>query len=446
MLSRSIKSVLKSSNPILARTSSVACFHHSAKLLEKKTAQLKQDFGPFDKLAQGFNVIKSTILSAPPLQNLTSPAIESIPFTGKAENWEEAVKEAQSLVSSADQERIFDPVKLIGKDLWELKGNITKLLGSGHPFINTIGKHYLQGDTNRIRPLLVLLIAKATCQAEKKTPHQLLLENGHDENDVTQVTTITNPILPTQRRLAEISEMIYTASLLHYDIIDNNTDVVNPGFGNKMAVLAGDFLLARASLALAQLRKAECIELIATCIADIVEGEFMQLQNPGEKNPDEKKAFDYYMEKAYMKSGSLIAQSCKASSVLAGCSRDVTQLTYDYGKHLGIAFQLFDDIRSFSSTAANVNKKVASDWINAPVLLAWEEFSELGPLIKREFSEEGDIEKARVLVYKSSGLKKTLTLANQHVESAIASIDKLPSSEAKSALIQLARNLPTRKD
>lgn len=54
---------------------------------------------------------------------------------------------------------------------------------------------------------------------------------------------------------------------------------------------------------------------------------------------------------------------------------------------------MFDDIRSFSSTAANVNKKVASDWINAPVLLAWEEFSELGPLIKREFSEEGDIEK-----------------------------------------------------
>lgn len=338
MLSRSIKKALKI-NPVLLRTSSVGSFHHSARLLDKNATQLKQNVGPFDKLAQGFNAIKTTILNAPPLQNLTSPAIETIPFTGKAESWDEAVKEAQSLVSSADQERIFDPVKLIGKDLWELKGNITSLLGSGHPFVNTIGKHYLQGDTNRIRPLLVLLIAKATSVAEKKTVNQLLLDNGND-GDVTEITTMDNPILPTQRRLAEISEMIYTSTLLHYDIIDNNTEVVNPGFGNKLAVLAGDFLLARASLALAQLRKAECIELIATCIADIVEGEFMQLQNPREKNPDEKKAFDYYMEKAYMKSGSLIAQSCKASAVLGGCSREVTHSTYEYGKHLGIAFQV----------------------------------------------------------------------------------------------------------
>lgn len=340
MLSRSIQSISKR-QPSLTRAITAAKFHDSTKFLNKKAVQFKEveDFGPFDKLAQGFNVIKSTILNAPPLQKITSPVIESIPFTGKADSWDDAVKEAQSLVSSVDQERIFDPVKLVGKDLWELKGNITKLLGSGHPFINTIGKHYLQGDTNRIRPLLVLLMAKATCQAEKKTPNQLLFDNDHDQDEI-KLTTIDNPILPTQRRLAEISEMIYTASLLHYDIIDNNTEVVNPGFGNKMAVLAGDFLLARASLALAQLKKAECIELIATCIADIVEGEFMQLQNPHEKNPDEKKAFDYYIEKAYMKTGSLIAQSCKASAVLAGCSRDVTQHTYDYGKNLGIAFQV----------------------------------------------------------------------------------------------------------
>jgi hexaprenyl-diphosphate synthase len=240
-----------------------------------------------------------------------------------------------SLVNTADQERIFDPVKIVGKYLWELKGNITQLLGSGHPFINTIGKHYLQGDTNRIRPLLVLLIAKAICEAPKMTTEQ-----PSHEGDTLGFTTAENPILPTQRRLAEISEMIYTASLLHYDVIDTAEQVTNPGFGNKLAVLAGDFLLARASLALAQLKKAECIELMATCIANLVEGEFMQLQDPHEKNPDEKKAFDYYLEKIYMKTGSLIAQSCKASSVLAGCSSDVAKIAYDYGRHLGIAFQV----------------------------------------------------------------------------------------------------------
>jgi hexaprenyl-diphosphate synthase len=342
MLSRSIKSVLKNSTVnYLTRATTVATYHHSTTLYNKKAVQIKEeveDFGPLDKIAQGFNVIKSTILNAPPLQKITRPNIESLPFTGEATNWDQAVREAQSLVSTADQGRILDPVKLVGKDLWELKGNITKLLGSGHPFIKTIGKHYLQGDTDRIRPLLVLLMAKATCQAEKKSAHQFLFDDDQSGEHITKASSLENPILPTQRRLAEISEMIHTSSLLHYDVIDNNN--TEQAAGNKLAVLAGDFLLARASLALAHLKNAECIELIATCIADIVEGEFMQLQNPHEENPDEKKAFDYYLEKVYMKTGSLIAQSCKASSVLAGCSSDVTKITYDYGKHLGIAFQV----------------------------------------------------------------------------------------------------------
>lgn len=325
MLSRSIKSVYKSPAYSLFRASSIAHYHRSAPLYNKKAAELKEeDSSPIAKFTQGMNVIKSTIFNAPPLRKITRPNIESLPFTGQSATWDQAVKEAQGLVNSADQERIFDPVKLIGADLWELKGNITKLLGSGHPFINTIGKHYLQGDTNRIRPLLVLLIAKATSLA----PKQLSIDDS--------VTSLENPILPTQRRLAEISEMIYAASLLHYDVIDHADQVTNPGFGNKLAILAGDFLLARSSLALAQLRKPECIELIATCIAHLVESEFMKLEDI----QDSAKAFDYYLDKSFKKTGSLIAQSCKASAVLAGCTADISQASYSYGKHLGIALQV----------------------------------------------------------------------------------------------------------
>ncbi|KAI8372341.1 solanesyl pyrophosphate synthase [Choanephora cucurbitarum] len=436
MLSRSIKAIYRGSSVGIRKPSCIAAYHQSAPRF-KKTAELEQDnHSPFDRLAQGVNVIKSTILSAPPLRGLTRPNIELLPFTGQATHWDQAVREAQSLVNSADQERIFDPVKLIGKDLWELKGNITQLLGSGHPFIQTIGKHYLEGDTNRIRPLLVLLIAKATCDTPKKTP-------SYEEE--TQ-SSPENPILPTQRRLAEISEMIYTASLLHYDIVDHAEQVTRPGFGNKLAVLGGDFLLARASLALAYLKNPECIELIATCIANLVEGEFMQLQHPHEKNPDQKKAFDYYLRKVYMKTGSLIAQSCKASSVLGGCLNETAALSYDYGKHLGMALQLIDDLRQFSQNAAHMDKKKMSQQITAPFLFAWEEVPELGPLIEREFSQEGDMEKARVLIYKSSALKRTLDLANLHIDSAIAAIEKLPPSDSRSALIQLAKNLPSRKE
>ncbi|KAI8047095.1 isoprenoid synthase domain-containing protein [Gilbertella persicaria] len=422
MLSRSIRALSKSSK--INAVKSIASYHQSTPRF-KKTAELEVSNTPFDKFAQGVHVIKSTLLNAPPLRGMTRPNIELLPFTGKATNWEQSVKEAQSLVNSADQERIFDPVKLIGKDLWELKGNITQLLGSGHPFIQTIGKHYLEGDTNRIRPLLVLLMAKATCTAPKKS------QNQHDFD-----------ILPTQRRLAEISEMIYTSSLLHYDVIDSAEQITRPGFGNKLAVLGGDFLLARASLALSQLKNPECIELMATCIANLVEAEFMQLQDPQEKSPDQKKAFEYYLNKIYMQTGSLIAQSCKAASVLGECSNETALIAYDYGKHLGIAMQLIDDLREFSQMAAKIGKLK----ITTPVLLAWEEFPELGPFIERGFKQEGDAEQARVLIYKSSALKQTLALANQHIESAISTIEKLPPSDSQSALIQLARNLPTRKE
>jgi hexaprenyl-diphosphate synthase len=133
--------------------------------------------------------------------------------------------------------------------------------------------------------------------------------------------------------------MLYTSYLLHYDVKETDFGA-SATFGNKMAILAGDFLLARSSLALSELRSAECIELMATCIANLAEGEFMQLQSPDEKEPDEKKAFDYYMDKIYLKTGSLIAQSCKASAVLSGCTTDISNSAYAYGRHLGIAFQV----------------------------------------------------------------------------------------------------------
>ncbi|KAI7900035.1 isoprenoid synthase domain-containing protein [Cokeromyces recurvatus] len=327
---------------LIIRPTTVASYHESKRLLKKATKLEEIDDSPFDKLAQGMNAIKSTILNVPPLRKVTRPNIESLPFTGQPKSWDEAVKEAQGLViSSPNQERILDPIKLLGKDIWELKGNITSLLGSGHPFIKTIGKHYFKNDTNRIRPLLVLLMAKATFK--------------------------------------------------------------KPGFGNKMAILAGDFLLARASLALSTLRNAECIDLIA--------------------------------------------QSCKASSVLAGCTSDIHQIAYTYGKHFGIALQLIDDVHIFTKSPSKIEAKLhSSEYITAPLLLAWEEFPELGSLIERQFKQEGDIEKARILIYKSNGLKKTLLLAKEHIELATTAIEKLAPSDAQTALIQLAKNLPSRNN
>ncbi|KAG0175533.1 coq1 putative hexaprenyl diphosphate synthase [Apophysomyces sp. BC1034] len=457
-------------------TRTVVASYHASRVQYKATAETKElEMSPLNKIAQGFNALRTTVLNAAPLREVTRPADDSLPFSGEAATWNQAIREAQSLVQDKNGERIIDPAKLVGPDLWELKGNIGKLLGSGHPFLNTVAKHYFSGEGKHVRPLLVLLVAQATSIAPKKTPltnmdyqsidtpisHGLENITGEDvfDKQTHYTPSVTNQgctILPTQRRLAEISEMIHTASLLHDDVIDasetrRNMPSANASFGNKMAVLGGDFLLARASLALARLRNAECIELMATCIANLVEGEFMQLKNTLDKNGDKTKrtTFDYYMEKSYMKTGSLIAQSCKASAVLGGATIEVANVSYDFGRNLGLAFQLVDDMLDFTVTAADLGKPAGADLklglATAPVLFAWEEFPELGPLIKRKFSQKGDAEQARLLVYRSNGLKRTLALAEKHCTLAIDAIMQLPPSDAQSALVQLTEKLLTRK-
>jgi len=171
----------------------------------------------------------------------------------------------------------------------------------------------------------------------------------------------TSPILSTQRRLASITEMIHVASLLHDDVID--TSPLRRGlpsapqqFSNKLSILAGDFLLGRASVALARLGSNEVVELLATVIANLVEGEVMQLRaspNETKENKPSKQAFEVYMRKTYLKTASLMAKSARAAVILGGAgqgygrtAREVAEgermkdIAYGYGRNLGIAFQV----------------------------------------------------------------------------------------------------------
>jgi hexaprenyl-diphosphate synthase len=212
-------------------------------------------------------------------------------------------------------------------------------------------------------------------------------------------------ILPSQRRLAEITELIHTASLLHDDVIDHSTTrrsapSANATFGNKMAVLAGDFMLGRASVALARLRDPEVTELLATVIANLVEGEFMQLKNTvsDEKNPSwSEQTISYYLQKTYLKSASLISKSCRAAALLGQCAPNVVEAAYQYGKNLGLAFQLVDDMLDYTISGTELGKPAGADLelglATAPLLFAWRNRPELGVLVGRKFAEEGDVQK-----------------------------------------------------
>ena len=318
----------------------------------------------------------------------------------------------------------IDPLRGVAKEMKFMTGNIRQLLGSGHPMLDTVSKYYTQSEGKYIRPILVLLMSQATALLPTRQRRW-----GHGDEGIDtplsspSVLADTNPsspltaqnvdgeeqadnsILPSQRRLAEITELIHTASLLHDDVIDTSISrrgnaSANIEFGNKMAVLAGDFLLGRASVALARLRDPEVTELLATVIANLVEGEFMQLKNTvlDERYPVWREdTISYYLQKTYLKSASLISKSCRAAALLGEHPAEIVEAAYQYGKNLGLAFQLVDDMLDYTISDKELGKPAGADLelglATAPLLFAWRNNSELGTLVGRKFSESGDVQR-----------------------------------------------------
>lgn len=319
-----------------------------------------------------------------------------------------------------------DPLRIVAKELKFMSKSIRQLLGSGHPALDNVAKYYTHSQGKHMRPMLVLLMSQATALDPRKQTNPVspspvdnplsspsILDDSnpdinplvsHDLDPKYDFTGAEN-ILASQRRLAEITELIHTASLLHDDVIDNAVtrranSSANLAFGNKMAVLAGDFLLGRASVALARLRDPEVTELMATVIANLVEGEFMQLKNTAqdESSPSYTDAtLKYYLHKTYLKTASLISKSCRSAAVLGRSAPEVIEASYAYGRNLGLAFQLVDDMLDYTVTEAELGKPAGADLelglATAPLLFAWKSNPELGPLVGRKFREEGDVQR-----------------------------------------------------
>jgi all-trans-nonaprenyl-diphosphate synthase len=305
---------------------------------------------------------------------------------------------------------------LVEQDLNQLTENVKNLVGAKHQVLRLAAEYLFEAGGKRIRPALVLLMARATSPSGEPTEKH--------------------------RRLAEITEMIHTASLVHDDVIDvsdvrRGAETVNSLFGNKVAVLAGDFLFAKSSIYLARLGSLEVVELLATVIDHLAEGEMLQIKN----HFDSTLAFDEYIEKSFYKTASLMANSCRAAAVLSDMPEELCEAAYNYGRHLGIAFQVVDDLLDFTSSTETLGKPAASDLrqghITAPVLYALQEFPELSILIQREFKEDGDIEQALSWVKKSQGLIRTKELAHQHIKQAILAVEKFPASPARQAMVDL---------
>lgn len=286
----------------------------------------------------------------------------------------------------------------IQNELSILDNNLKKMVGAKHPILYAAAEHLFYAGGKRIRPALVILVAK--------------------------IAANKNKILPEHYRLAEITEIIHTASLVHDDIVDEcqtrrGVSTVHSTFNTKVAVLAGDFLFAQSSWYLANLNNLEVVKTISKVITDFAEGEVRQ----GLTNFDPNISIDNYIEKSFYKTASLIAASCKGAAMISNCNKSQQHEFYMYGKHLGLAFQIIDDILDITGSYSSLGKPAGSDLINgnltSPILFAIEERPELLSIIDREFSHPNDVEQTVKMIQETNGIEKAKDLAMEHIQLAL---------------------------
>ncbi|KAL2636063.1 hypothetical protein R1flu_007542 [Riccia fluitans] len=304
----------------------------------------------------------------------------------------------------------------VADDLKVMNENLQKIVGEENPLLMAAADQIFSAGGKRLRPAMVFLVSRATA-----------LLAGLDS------------MRPQHWRLAQVIEMIHTASLMHDDVLDDSDrrrgkKTVHTMFGTRVAILAGDFLFAQSSWYLANLDNMEVMKLISQVIKDFARGEIKQATNLF--NCD--LSLEEYLDKSYCKTASLIAASTKSAAIFSGVSQTVCDKMYDYGLQLGLAFQIVDDILDFTQTSEQLGKPAGSDLaggnLTAPVLFALEQETGLRDLIGCEFTEEGSLEAAIDLVARGGGIQKARQLAQEKGNLALKDLECLPQGPVRQSL------------
>jgi len=315
---------------------------------------------------------------------------------------------------------VVDPFKTVEAEIQQLNAGISDLVANKHPLLGLMAQYYFEIPGKRFRPTVVLLMGQATGKPEAR---------------------------PSKRhiQLAEIVEMIHTASLAHDDVLDRATTrrgqtSINVQFGNKFAVLVGDFLLARASVSLARLEDHTVTGLLSNMIAELVEGEFIQMR------PEQEMDLDIYLRKTYLKTASMLRNASRAAAILSGAAEEHVEAASAFGENVGMAFQIVDDVLDLTQTTGkDQHADIAAGLVTAPLLYGAQENEELMTICKRQYTQEGDKERAIVLLNQTSGLARAEQLAQDYAGRAQAALLALPASHSRSVLAELAARVLSRK-
>jgi octaprenyl-diphosphate synthase len=293
---------------------------------------------------------------------------------------------------------------------------IRERLASRVALIDQISGYIIGAGGKRIRPRLVLLFAEAL---------------GFEG--------------PQRYELAAIVEFIHTATLLHDDVVDESAlrrgrATANAMFGNAASVLVGDFLYSRAFQMMVSVNSMRVLDVLADATNVIAEGEVLQLMNM--HDPD--LAVADYLRVIRFKTAKLFEASARLGAVLAGATSALEEACAEFGRSLGTAFQLVDDLLDYDGNSDELGKNVGDDLREGkptlPLLLAMERSDAAQRALIRHAIEEGELQKLPEIlriVRDTGALDATRQAAQAEADKARATLEALPPSRAKDALLEL---------
>ncbi len=318
---------------------------------------------------------------------------------------------------SATSTPIADYRTLIAPDMAEVDQVIHRRLASEVPLVNQISHYIVSAGGKRVRPMLLLLVSGALgCQ--------------HAE----------------RHELAAVVELIHTATLLHDDVVDESNlrrgrQTANAMFGNAASVLVGDFLYSRAFQMMVSTNRLRVMDVLAGAANVIAEGEVLQLMNM--HDPDI--SVDDYLRVIEYKTAKLFEASARLGAVIMEAPTDLEETCATYGRTLGTAFQLVDDLLDYEGSTAELGKNIGDDLREGkptlPLLVAMQRGTEAQRALIRQAIIGGEVERMAEIVeiVKVTGaLEATREAAQAQVKLAQACLEALPVSPYRDALLQLS--------
>jgi octaprenyl-diphosphate synthase len=309
---------------------------------------------------------------------------------------------------------------LVALDMNDVNAVILERMQSKVALIPELAGHLIAGGGKRMRPMLTL--ASANLLGYPGARHH---------------------------KLAAAVEFIHTATLLHDDVVDGSgmrrgKRTANLIWGNPASVLVGDFLFSRAFELMVEDGSLKVLRILSHASAVIAEGEVEQLTAQRQIDSGE----DHYLDIISAKTAALFAAACRVAPVVAEASEDAELALESFGRNLGIAFQLTDDVIDYASDSATMGKGVGDDFrdgkMTLPVILAYARGSEEDRAFWRsaiggEKVSDADLAEATALLRSTGALADTVERARQYARRAIDALAMFPVSKAKTALVEAAQ-------